>query len=70
MLKCRREGKHRGKLQNKKLKYFFENQGDVKALSCIITGGPAPILRSVNKVSAKTWRILSENDAISMTTVP
>ena len=39
-------------------------------LSCIITGGPAPILRSVNKVSAKTWRILSENDAISMTTGP
>jgi hypothetical protein len=38
-------------------------------LSCIITGGPAPILRSVNKVSPKTWRILSENDAISMTTL-
>jgi hypothetical protein len=23
MLKCRREGKHRGKLQNKEKKYFF-----------------------------------------------
>ena len=39
-------------------------------LSCIITGGPAPILRSVNEVSPKKWRILSENDAISMTTGP
>jgi hypothetical protein len=39
-------------------------------LSCIITGGPAPILRSVNEVSPKKWRILMKNDAISMTTGP
>ena len=40
-------------------------------LSCIITGGPAPILRSVNQVKPKTWRIFRQNhDAISMTTGP
>jgi hypothetical protein len=39
-------------------------------LSCIITGGPAPILRSVNEVKPKTWRILTFADAISMTTGP
>jgi hypothetical protein len=48
----------------------LEFTGVLIPLSCIITVGPAPILRSVNKVSAKTWRILSENDAISMTTGP
>jgi hypothetical protein len=41
------------------------------SLSCIITGGgPAPILRSVNEVSANTWRIFMQNDAISMPTGP
>jgi hypothetical protein len=40
------------------------------SLSCIITGGPAPTLRSVNEVSPKKWRILMKNDAISMTTGP
>jgi hypothetical protein len=33
MLKDRRQGKNRGKLQNKKLKYFCENQGDVKVVA-------------------------------------
>ena len=46
-----------------------EDDHPPKPLSCIITGGPAPILRSVNEVSAKTWRILMKNDAISMTTL-
>jgi hypothetical protein len=40
------------------------------SLSCIITGGRAPILRSVNEVSPKKWRILMKNYAISMTTGP
>jgi hypothetical protein len=39
-------------------------------LSCIITAGPAPILRSVNEVKPKKWRILTFADAISMTTGP
>ena len=43
---------------------------DIESLSCIITGGPAPILRSVIEVSPKKWRILMKNDAISMTTGP
>ena len=41
-----------------------------KTLSCIITGGPAPILRSVNEVKPKKWRILTFAHAISMTTGP
>jgi hypothetical protein len=39
-------------------------------LSCIITGGPAPILRSVNEVKPKKWRILTFAHAISMTSCP
>jgi hypothetical protein len=42
---------------------------ELEPLSCIITGGPAPILRSVNEVKPKTWRIFRQNDAISMTTL-
>ena len=42
-------------------------------LSCVISGGPAPILRLVNEVKpekAKKRRILTFADAISMTTGP
>jgi hypothetical protein len=45
-------------------------RSEAASLSCIITGGPAPILRSVNQVKPKTWRIFRQNDAISMTTGP
>ena len=41
-----------------------------RSLSCIITGGPAPILRSVIEVKPKKWRILTFAHAISMTTGP
>jgi hypothetical protein len=43
---------------------------DRTPLSCIITGGPAPTLRSVNNMKQKTWRILTFADAIPMTTRP
>ena len=42
----------------------------LRPLSCIITGGPDSILRSVNEVKPKTWRIFRQNDTISMTTGP
>ena len=47
---------------------IYSNGGN--PLSCIITGGPAPILRSVIEVKPKKWWILMFADAISMTTGP
>ena len=41
-----------------------------QALNCIITGGPAPILPTVDEVSPKTWGIFMQIDATSMTILP
>ena len=49
--------------------YCRKGSAALRPLSCIITGGPAPILRSVIEVKPKTWRIFRQNDAISMTTL-